>query len=155
MREIHHCRYVSLFIVFSHKALFLASIVVFFFSVQLPCTMYHVFFFVFVFVVCVFVIALILLFQCNHVPASCSKFVTPLLGESSLAGIHKYPIGRDLFQTNISNGYFLQIFWKTPDNINMTSDFHRYSWLVVTTLAEVESPYQPIFIQPVSPHSPE
>ena len=71
-------------------------------------TMYHVFFFVFVFVVCVFVIALILLFQCNHVPASCSKFVTPLLGEPSLAGIHKYPIGRDLFQTNISNGYFLQ-----------------------------------------------
>ena len=60
-----------------------------------------------IFVVCVFVIAMILLFQCNHVPASCSKFVTPLLGEPSLAGIHKYPIGRDLFQTNISNGYFL------------------------------------------------
>ena len=144
------CRYVSLFNVFSHKALFFASTMVFFF--EWNC---HVFFFVFVFVVCVFVIAMILLFQCNHVPASCSKFVTPLLGEPSLAGIHKYPIGRDLFQTNISNGYFLQIFWKTSDNINMTSYFHRYSWLVVTTLAEVESPYQPIFIQPVSPHSTE
>lgn len=51
-------------------------------------------------------VIMIFLFHCKHVAASSSKFVSPLLGDSSLAGIHKYPIGgyiyfKPIFQTDV------------------------------------------------------
>ena len=54
-------------------------------------------------------VIMIFLFHCKHVAASSSKFVSPLLGDSSLAGIHKYPIARDIYFKPIFSAKVLKL----------------------------------------------